>query len=54
MRAQDANGIRHCILQHFPYTVCYEAVDHKVTVLAVAHQRREPGYWRERKLVGDA
>ena len=36
------------ILRHFPYTVFYELDDRIATVLAVAHQRREPGYWRMR------
>jgi plasmid stabilization system protein ParE len=44
----DEDGVRHYILRHFPYTVFYEIGGQTVTVLAVAHQRREPGYWRVR------
>lgn len=42
------DGIRRHILRHFPYTVIYETQGNTVTVLAVAHQRRKPGYWRNR------
>jgi plasmid stabilization system protein ParE len=44
----DDDGIRRYVLRHFPYTVFYEIDGQTVTVLAVAHQRREPGYWRMR------
>jgi plasmid stabilization system protein ParE len=44
--AADGDGLRRCMLRRFPYTVHYELVDTLVTVLAVAHQRRRPGYWR--------
>ena len=45
---EDEDAIRRHVLRHFPYTVFYEIRNHTVTVLAVAHQRRRPGYWRER------
>jgi plasmid stabilization system protein ParE len=45
----DENGIRRHSLRHFPYTIFYEIQGTIVTVLAVAHQRRKPGYWRERQ-----
>ena len=45
---EDADGMRHYHFRHFPYTVMYEVVDQKVTVFAVAHQRRRPGYWQAR------
>ena len=48
MWPEDEDGIRHYILRHFPYTIFYEISGQQVTVLAVAHQRREPGYWRAR------
>ena len=44
----DADGIRYYILRRFPYTVHYEIEGTTVTVLAVAHQRRKPGFWGER------
>jgi len=48
MWPEDEDAIRRHILRHFPYTVFYEIRGNTVTVLAVAHQRRKAGYWRER------
>lgn len=48
MWPEDEDAIRGHVLRHFPYTVHYEINGNTVTVLAVAHQRRRPGYWRER------
>lgn len=45
---EDDDAIRRYVLRHFPYTVFYEIRGDILTVLAVAHQRRRPGYWRER------
>jgi plasmid stabilization system protein ParE len=41
-------GIRRMRLDRFPYTVHYRFDDEGVRVLAVAHQRRRPGYWHRR------
>jgi hypothetical protein len=32
----------------FPYDVVYQVEQDELQVLAVAHQHRKPGYWRER------
>ena len=48
MWPKDEDDIHRYILRHFPYTVFYEMDGNTATVLAVAHQRREPGYWRTR------
>ena len=40
--------VRFYHLKHFPYTVRYEIAGSEVTVLAVAHQRRKPGFWKHR------
>jgi plasmid stabilization system protein ParE len=45
---EDEDGICRYVLRHFPYTIHYEYDARTVTVLAVAHQRRRPGYWQER------
>ncbi|MFM8900087.1 MAG: type II toxin-antitoxin system RelE/ParE family toxin [Burkholderiales bacterium] len=42
----DAEGNRHRVLKRFPYSVFYEVLENTVTVLAVAHHRRKPSYWR--------
>lgn len=45
---EDENAFRRYNLRHFPYKVCYEVQGTTVTVLAVAHHRRRPGYWQSR------
>jgi len=37
------------VLHRFPYSVFYEVLGATMTVLAVAHHRRNPGYWRLNK-----
>jgi hypothetical protein len=48
MWPQDAEGVRYHVLRRFPYTLHYEVAGPEVTVLALAHQRRRPGYWQQR------
>ncbi len=45
----DDEGNRKYILRRFPYSVFYDVVGSVVTILAVAHHRRKPDYWRERQ-----
>lgn len=45
--AADDHGHRRRVLRRFPYTVWFDVQGQTVTVLAVAHHRRMPGYWRE-------
>lgn len=43
------NGLRVYHFDRFPYTVVYEPDDREgPQIFAIAHQHREPGYWRER------
>ena len=43
------HGTRVCRLHRFPYHLVYfEVAPDRVLVLAVAHNRRRPGYWRRR------
>ena len=39
---------RKCLLTRFPYLVVYAPLPGELLVLAVGHQHRKPGYWRER------
>jgi plasmid stabilization system protein ParE len=41
-------GCRRFLLQRFPYLVIYRDKPQSIEVLAVAHGRRRPGYWRPR------
>lgn len=39
-------SIRRFVLPRFPYYLLYRPIsDDKIRILAVAHQKRHPGYW---------
>ena len=40
---------RHYILRRFPYSIIYQVATEELRILAVAHHRRRPGYWAQRK-----
>jgi plasmid stabilization system protein ParE len=39
---------RHALLHDFPYSVTYRETPHEIQILAIAHGKRRPGYWRKR------
>lgn len=39
---------RRVVLVRFPFSAIYCREDEKLLIVAVAHQRRKPGYWRSR------
>lgn len=39
---------RRYLMDRFPYQVVYRIEGKRILVFAVAHLRRQPGYWRER------
>jgi toxin ParE1/3/4 len=39
---------RKYVLKGYPYNLIYRVEDGTVVILAVAHHRREPTYWRQR------
>lgn len=41
-------GVRTWPLKGFPYTLVYRTTGKFISVVAVAHQSRAPGYWRGR------
>jgi plasmid stabilization system protein ParE len=43
-----APGVRRLGLRRFPYNLVYEVQASDIYILAVAHQRRDPGYWQDR------
>ncbi len=48
--SHDEAGLRRYHFDRFPYTLIYEADPARGPVIyAVAHQRREPGYWSARR-----
>lgn len=40
---------RRYILRRFPYGIIYQVTAEELRILAVAHHRRRPGYWTQRK-----
>jgi plasmid stabilization system protein ParE len=40
--------VRRRLLRRFPFSILYILDDGEVVVIAVAHQRRRPGYWHRR------
>jgi plasmid stabilization system protein ParE len=42
------HGTRRYLLNRFPYFVVYRVTGNKLQVVAVAHGRKRPGYWRHR------
>jgi plasmid stabilization system protein ParE len=43
------HGTRFRLLRRFPYTIVYRQHEDRVQVVAVAHGRRRPGYWKRRQ-----
>ena len=40
--------VRCCSVKVFPYSVLYTIEDGYVLIVAIAHGKRQPGYWRHR------
>ena len=49
-----ASDVREEVLLEFPYTLFYRVTSDEVIILAVAHQRQRPLYWRRRLADPDA
>ena len=41
--------IRRRPIYRFPYAVLYRTTDTEIVIVAVAHRRRRPGFWRGRE-----
>lgn len=39
---------RRSLLRRFPFSLIYEVHPNEIVVVAVAYQRRRPGFWRNR------
>jgi plasmid stabilization system protein ParE len=42
------HGTRKLVLQRFPFNLFYRLGETEIVILAVAHQKRRPGYWSTR------
>ncbi len=43
---------RRILVRRFPYSVVYLTTPERIWIVAVAHARRRPGYWRARRVPG--
>ena len=41
-------GTKRCIMQKFPFAVVYQVSKEAIQIVAVAHCKRKPGYWKDR------
>lgn len=41
-------GTRRILVPRFPFSIVYQIRSGQAVIIAVAHQRRRPGYWRKR------
>lgn len=42
------HGTRKFVLDRFPFTIFYRPDEVGIVIVAVAHQKRRPGYWSNR------
>jgi hypothetical protein len=42
------NGTRRVFLRDFPFALVYRPDEQGITIYALAHHARRPGYWRSR------
>jgi len=41
-------GTRKLVLPRFPFNIFYRVLEAEIVIVAVAHQKRRPGYWSSR------
>jgi toxin ParE1/3/4 len=41
--------IRGYVMKRFPFAVVYEVLAREICIIAIAHGRKRPGYWKRRK-----
>ena len=46
--AAHEQGTRRYILKRFPFSIIYFLTDEKIQIVAVAHNKRRPEYWKHR------
>lgn len=45
----NSDGDRRYLLRRFPFSVVYRVEPTRVVIVAVAHARRRPQYWKHRR-----
>ena len=38
-----------CPVKRFPFRIVFRVVENRILVVAVAHAKRRPGYWKDRR-----
>jgi len=46
--AYEDTKSRRVLVTHFPYHVVYRLEDAEIVILAIAHMKRRPGFWKHR------
>ncbi len=41
-------GCQRYILNHYPYCIIYYRASERIVIVAIAHAKRRPAYWRSR------
>jgi toxin ParE1/3/4 len=47
-RADYLFGTRRYLMKRYPFVIVYRVSTDRIEIVAVAHGRRKPGYWRVR------
>jgi plasmid stabilization system protein ParE len=42
-------SFRKCFVRKFPYVIYFFVLDDSIWITSIAHERRQPGYWLNRK-----
>jgi plasmid stabilization system protein ParE len=46
---RDEPNVRRFLLKRFPFAIIYEVQSNEIRILAIAHTRRRPHYWKKRR-----
>lgn len=49
MGAPTVDGCRYMVLDRFPFSIVYRHAADTLTIIAIAHHSRRPGYWTGRR-----
>ena len=44
-----STGFRRYVLGRFPYNIFYLELEENIWIIAIAHSRRKPDYWKRRE-----
>jgi toxin ParE1/3/4 len=44
------SGTKRAIFRRYPYSIIFIPRSERIDVLAIAHAKRRPGYWRKRQM----